>query len=147
MGASSTLGAVERPSADPGRRQGHCPAQQPSGLPGEQLPGGRGLGSGGHKQRLCHIRSQAGANRSPDTKQDLLLLLAHDQGPGVEHAHARRHPRQEHPASGLRETHGRPGSANGRFREVRRGCRYGQHTPRSGTQATSAGTPYAFYGE
>ena len=73
---------------------------------GSQSPGTavqqKSVPDAGVRQRWCHhsrrhwrgpcdSRSEAGPHRLPAPQQDLLLLLAHNQGPRSEHALARCH--------------------------------------------------------
>ncbi|CAB0036321.1 unnamed protein product [Trichogramma brassicae] len=146
MGETSAPGAVERPSLGSRRRQGDRSTEQSSGLPGEKLPRCGRVRSGGHIERLGDLWREAGADRPIDTQQDLLLLLAHDQGSGVEYADARRDPRQEHSTGRLREADRRQRPETRGFRQVRRGRRHGQHPSRHDQDLRLRGAPKTPFG-
>jgi len=107
---------------------------------GVRLCGGRG--AGGHLGGDGGVRGEAGAGGRAAAQPHLLLLLAHDQGAGGQHAAAGRLPREEHPAHRLREADGRSRTARRRLRQVRRRRRHGQHSARPRTASPRPRTPH-----
>lgn len=82
MGEEGAVSPGERSPTRQVRREGDRAAQQPKGLSRPGVPGGRRPPTGGHQLGLRHLRRQTGARGPADTQQDVLLLLAHHQGPG-----------------------------------------------------------------
>lgn len=54
-----------------------------------------------YQRSVGDFRCEASAGRLADTRQDLLHVLAHDQGAGVQHAPARRDSREKYSSGGL----------------------------------------------
>jgi hypothetical protein len=101
MGAPSPDGPDQCPSPYSSGSEGNCSTEQSARLPDEQILGSGCFRPGGHQQRVCDIWGKAGTDRPADTQQNLLFLLAYDQGPGVQYAHARRHYEEKHQVAGL----------------------------------------------
>lgn len=100
---------------------------------------------GGHQRGVGGVRREAGAGGRAAAQPHLLLLLAHDQGAGGQHAAAGRLPREEHPPHRLREADGRARTARRRVRQVRRRRRHGQHPARPRPQAARPRPSHALH--
>lgn len=103
MGKASAFFALERAAFDSSWGEGTHPAQQSKVVPCQGLPRSRRLLARGHQLSIGHIRGEASSGGPPHPQQDLLLLFAHHQGPGGQHALVGRHFGQEHSTAGLRE--------------------------------------------